>query len=265
VIFLLGCQSGLIYHPSAYRHDHEQMLSDSLGVRLNFSTSQGRQTAYYIPPSLSSLEQQAVLWLCFGGNAALALDWVPFTGVWDDHYAYLLIDYPGYGESEGSPTPERIRENAREAYAALSRHLKVTTAELQPRTALLGHSLGAAAALMAAEDLGLRQAVLVSPFTTMTEMGREVLGWPLCLLNLHPYDNRQTLARLAAKPHAKVVIFHGSDDEVIPVCMGRELAALHSEQVQFYEVAGARHNDILTLIADRIGRVMAEMAGPAGQ
>lgn len=265
VIFLIGCQSSMIYHPSGYQPAHAQMLSAAHGVRLEFSTSQGTQTAYYIPPALSSPEQSSTIWLCFGGNAALALDWLSFTDVWDDRFAYLLIDYPGYGECAGSPNPARIRENTREAYAALARHLKVTSAELQPRTELLGHSLGAAAALMAAEDLDLRRAVLVSPFTTMTEMGRAVLGWPLCLLNRHHFDNRRTLDRLMAQKGAQVAIFHGAEDEVIPVRMGRELAAAHPQRVEFYEVPEAHHNDIIALIADRIGRAMTGTGKPAGQ
>ncbi len=33
VIFLLGCQSKLIYHPNPYRAEHETMLRTAKGVR----------------------------------------------------------------------------------------------------------------------------------------------------------------------------------------------------------------------------------------
>ncbi|MFN0077621.1 MAG: alpha/beta fold hydrolase [Prosthecobacter sp.] len=259
VIFLLGCQSKLIYYPNPYRAEHETMLRDAKGARVRFTTSQGAQTAFYIPPRVTTPGLPQTIWLCFCGNGSLALDWLHFTDDWDDHFAYLLVDYPSYGDCAGKPTPGRIRESGKAAFAALAQHLGSTQQELQPRTAVLGHSLGCAAALMAADDLNLRRGVLVSPFTSMTDMGRIVLGWPLCYLNLHRFDNRQTLRHVTSRPSARFVIFHGAEDEVIPVRMGRELAAVQPRVVTFHEVPGAHHNDILSLMMDRIGRAMREV------
>jgi pimeloyl-ACP methyl ester carboxylesterase len=260
VIFLLGCQSKLIYHPSPYQAEHEAMLREAKGVRLRFTSSRTAQTAFYIPPHRSSAELPETIWLCFGGNAALALDWLYVTDRWDDRFAYLLIDYPSYGDCAGKPTPGNIRDSSKAAVAALAQHLGITQAELQPRLAVLGHSLGCAAALMAADDFDVRRAVLVSPFTTMTDMGRIVLGWPLCHLNLHRFDNHKTLRRVASRPGARIVIFHGAEDEIIPTRMGRELAAPHPQVVEFHEVPGAHHNDILALIGTRVGHTMTTLA-----
>lgn len=260
VVFLLGCQSQLIYHPSPYEPDQQAMLREAQGVHLAFTTSQGRQTAFYIPSRAASAGLPHAIWVCFGGNAALALDWLHLTDAWDDRFAYLLVDYPGYGLCEGNPNPGRIRDAGKAAIAALAAHLGATTADLQPQLAVLGHSLGCAAALMLAEDLQVRRGVLVSPFTSMTDMGRVVLGWPLCHLNLHRFDNRRTLARIAATGGVRFIVFHGAQDEIIPVRMGRELAAAHPGVVEFHEVPGAHHNDILGRIVTRLGQSMAALA-----
>jgi pimeloyl-ACP methyl ester carboxylesterase len=264
VIFLLGCQSKLIYYPNPYRAEHETLLREAKGARVRFTTSQGAQTAFYIPPRITTPGLPQTIWLCFCGNGSLALDWLHFTAAWDDHFAYLLVDYPSYGDCAGKPTPGRIRESGKAAFAALIRHLGTTQQELQPRTAVLGHSLGCAAALMAADELDLRRGMLISPFTSMTDMGRIVLGWPLCYLNLHRFDNRQTLRHIASREDARVVIFHGAEDEVIPVRMGRELAAAQPQMVTFHEIPNAHHNDILSLVKDRIGRAMTEVAEQTG-
>ncbi|MDB6003947.1 MAG: hypothetical protein JWR15_934 [Prosthecobacter sp.] len=263
VIFLLGCQSRLIYFPNPYRAEHETLLRDAKGERLRYTTSQGSQTAFYIPPRSSATGLPQTLWLCFAGNGSLALDWLPSTEEWDDRFAYVLVDYPSYGECAGTPTPERIRESGKAALGAVAKHLHTTPAELQPRLAVLGHSLGAAAALMAADDLDVRRGVLLSPFTSMTDMGRIVLGWPLCYLNLHRFDNRRALGHVAARAGARFVIFHGGDDEVIPVRMGRELAAAHPQAVTFHEVPGGHHNDLLDLVSPQIARAMAEVTAGA--
>lgn len=260
VIFLLSCQSSLIYHPNSYRAEYETRLREANGVRLRFHTSQGSQTAFYIPPRANTSGLPQTIWLCFCGNGSLALDWLHFTGAWDANFAYLLVDYPSYGDCEGKPTPGRIRESSKAAFAALAQHLQVPKADVRPRLAVLGHSLGCAAALMAAEDLDVRRGVLLSPFTSMTDMGRIVLGWPLCYLNLHRFDNRKTLRHVATRADARIVIFHDSDDEVIPVRMGRELAAAHPQAVTFHEVPGAHHNDILSRVDGQIGQAMTAVA-----
>ena len=262
VIFLLGCQSSLIYHPRDYENEHTEMLQTAKGQPISYQSSQGRQIAFYIPPKEGSANT-APVWLCFSGNAALALEWLPSLESWDHRFAYLLIDYPGYGQNEGRPNPNRIRESSKAAFAALSSHLGTTPEALQPRTFVLGHSLGAAAALMAAEDLHLHRGLLISPFTSMTEMGRIVLGWPLCHLNMHRFDNRRTLAVVTARERARVTIFHGADDQVIPVRMGRQLATAHPAGVTFHEIPRAGHNDILGTIEARLGHEMQKLAFPA--
>lgn len=261
--FLLGWQSSLIYHPNPNRAEHENLLRAAKGERLRFETSQGLQTAFYIPPRVPATGLPQTLWLCFAGNGSLALDWLHDTNMWDARFAYLLVDYPGYGECEGSPNPARIRESGQAAVAALARHMHTSMLELRPQLAVLGHSLGCAASLMAADDLDIRRGVLLSPFTSMTDMGRIVLGWPLCYLNMHRFDNRKTLGHVAQRAGARFVIFHGAEDEVIPVRMGRELAAAHPQVVAFHEVPDGHHNDLLDLTAPQIGRAMAEVVAGA--
>src|SRR5205085_1923334 len=85
--------------------------------------------------------------------------------------------------------------------------------------AALGHSLGAAAALSAADALSLTRVVLLAPFTSMTDMARRTVGWPLCYINRHRFDNLARLAALASRG-ARVHVFHGALDEVIPVALG---------------------------------------------
>lgn len=259
VVFLLGCQSSLIYHPRPNAKSHAQRLEDVSGQRIRYQTPQGWQTAYYIPPFAGDAAT-APLWLCFSGNASLALEWVDFSQQMDGRFAWLLIDYPGYGECEGQPTPKGIRESSVAALKQLALHLKTSKEALTTRSHVLGHSLGAAAALMAAADLGLKRGVLIAPFTSMTEMGRIVLGWPLCHLNLHRFDNRPPLDVISKREDARFVIFHGSTDEVIPMRMGQELALAHPEVVTFHASLGG-HNDVLLHIVRQVGEEMRKLSG----
>lgn len=260
VLLLLGCQSRIIYYPQPYYEGNKRTLAKHKGERIEYVTAQGRQAAHYIPPKNGEAVPQ-VIWLCFAGNGSLALDWLAYLNEWDASFGYLLVDYPGYGDCTGKPNPKSIRESSQAAVTALAGHLKMSPEALRPRLAVLAHSIGCAAGLMAAEDQSVKRVILISPFTTMTEMGRRLLGWPLCYLNLHRFNNRATLARICEQG-GRVIIFHGTADEMIPASMSRELAAAHPKEVTLHEETGQDHNYIVGNCSAKIHAAMMQMVKP---
>ncbi len=254
VLLLLGCQSKLIYYPRGYDEGYRQTLASHRGIPLPYETGQGRQVAHYIPARNGDPSPKNI-WVCFGGNGTLAFDWLFYMEAWDPSFAYLLVDYPGYGDCKGTPSPQRIRESSKAAVQTLTTHLKLTPEEIQPRLRVLAHSIGCAAGLMAADDFRIQKIFLISPFTTLTEMGKRVIGWPLCYVNMHRFDNRKHLAHVVNQG-AKVVIFHGTADPVIPVEMSRDLASAHPGKVILQEKEGWDHNEILQGLVHEIGATM---------
>lgn len=258
VLLLTSCQSRWIYYPRPYGEEHRQHLISHYGVQLPYETSQGKQVAHYIPPTRGQKADPKVIWLCFGGNGTVALDWLKYVESWDQENAYLLIDYPGYGDSEGSANPTRIREASKAAVQVMTEHLKQSPEQIQPRLRIMAHSIGCAAGLMAANDLEINKIILIAPFTSMTDMGKIFLGWPLCYINMHRFDNRYELTK-ATERGAQVVIFHGTQDKVIPITMSQELAAAHPRHVTLHQREGWDHNLILRGVSGEIGATMKDM------
>src|SRR5947207_15846672 len=88
----------------------------------------------------------------------------------------------------------------------------------------IGHSLGSAVALDFAAHHPVKRIVLVAPFTTLREEAATMVGGWISHLLIESYDNRANLSRIAKRsPIPKIAIFHGTEDEVIPARMGREL------------------------------------------
>jgi pimeloyl-ACP methyl ester carboxylesterase len=261
VLLLVSCQDRLIYFPRPYDKPSLWDLDQRKGGQLAYETSQGKQVAFYLPPRAEGLKEPAYLWIVCGGNGALALDYAEEPLHWDARFGYLFVDYPGYGLCAGKPNPSRIEESTVAAAGALRKELGWSEEQFRQRTGVFGHSIGCAAALMAADKMELRGAVLCAPFTSMTAMGRLLLGWPLCHLCLHRFDNVARL-RVLDERGAKVRIFHGAEDEAIPVEMCRELAKTFPRTVQAKEVEGGGHNDVILQARDEIGRAMLEVAGP---
>lgn len=248
LLLLFGCQRRMIYMPRGYETSYAIGLPRGT-VELEAVTRAGRQVSFYVPPRGGSDAAPDRVWAVLGGNAATALAYLDivedFPG---DGTGFLLIDYPGYGLCEGRPTRRSIRLATEAAIDTLANHLGMQRTDLESRLGFLGQSLGCAAALEYAADHPVDRIVLLSPFTSLVDMAKRVVGWPLCHLTLDKYDNRARLAEIAAQPdRPSVTIVHGDADEIAPVRMSRELAAAHPDWITYIEIPGADHNWLLDL------------------
>ncbi|MDH5560422.1 MAG: alpha/beta hydrolase [Deltaproteobacteria bacterium] len=245
IILLYYFQDRLIYFPRHYSGFYLE-LSKRLN-KIEFQTSEGHQTAFYLPQRDRSLSTSSKLWVFFSGNAALALDWWDFIQDYPEpDTAFLLVDYPGYGFSEGRPSPKSILEASIGAFNALAKSLNSPREDLVLKAGTLGHSLGAAAALNFADHTGIKKVLLISAFTRLKDMAKKIVGSPLYRLTRHNYNNLAVLKRLEGhSPQPQVVIFHGNRDEVIPFEMGKEIKQKFNGLVEFHELDQANHNQIL--------------------
>jgi len=146
VLLLVG-QHAMIYHGRPYRPSSQARLPTG-AVELRTSTRQGKQLSFYVPPRNHTLHEPKRVWVMFSGNASLALDWTEFVAHApgrDD--GFLLIEYPGYGDSEGSASPESIDKATEKAFDALVQRLGSTRQSLDGKMNVIGLSLGGGAAL----------------------------------------------------------------------------------------------------------------------
>jgi uncharacterized protein len=257
ISLLLLFQDRFIYFPVRYATAQLDEARTAGVQEIRFRTTQGNQAAFFVRQKESEAKPEN-LWLVFGGNGDAALQWLGLVRSFPGpRTSFLLIDYPGYGICEGRPNPQTILENSECALQALQdqRDWKIGGDIL----CVLGHSLGGAAALQFAAKHAVRRILLLSTFTTMDEMVRAQTRIPLGPLLRHRFDNVASLKEiLSRKQVPEIYVLHGQADEIIPPKMGRALAGLDSTRIQFAEVPGARHNDIVdaarSLILHRLGR-----------
>jgi hypothetical protein len=199
------------------------------------------------------------------GNISHRLDKVAaFSGA---GLAVLIVDYRGYGRSEGTPGEEGLFRDARAAW----RHLTEERGTPPGQVIVYGESLGCAPALRLAAALqreGAAPAALVleAPFSSAAEMSRLVLPWlPVAWLLRSRFDNLS----LAAQVTVPALVLVGEEDEVVPASMGRRIhAALGSSSKALHVEPGAGHNDLWLGRAGRLAslveRFARERAGTAG-
>src|SRR5438094_2457414 len=247
-------QHSLVYHPRPYDPDYARALRPN-GEEISYLLPFGKQTAFYIP-ARNNGRLPSRLWIAFCGNGSLALDWTTIlAGYPNSNDAFLLVDYPGYGQCQGYATIASTRVSSDAALNALAKRLALSEEQMESRLCTTGHSLGSAVAIDFAARHRVQRGVAISPFTTLREEAARI-GGPLSRLLIENYDNRSGIAEIRkCNPEAKIAIFHGTKDEVIPVRVGRELAQ-KSSFIDFFPVAGADHVSVLSEAHDKIVRWM---------
>ncbi len=250
-VMLLLFQSCMIYHPRGYE---ESFIKVSGAEPLHYRTSQGEQVSWIRNPGGAG-----IVWLVFAGNGTRALDLVSYfervRALEND--VFVHVDYPAYGACEGRPSPAAISESIEVMLPTLAKRLSLKPEALQPRLRVFGHSLGAAAALIAMDEHRIHRGVLIAPFSSMKSMARMRVGWPLCELLHHRFDNEAAISRLQARGACHLQVIHGSDDEVIPQAQSAGLAAKFPDVITYHVVDGAFHNHILTTDRELVLKSMA--------
>jgi fermentation-respiration switch protein FrsA (DUF1100 family) len=147
----------------------------------------------------------------------------------------FIFDYREYGRSQGRISREGTFADAAGAWRYVAETRGIAGADI----VLFGRSLGTALATGLALDQPCRGLILESAFTNSSDMAKMLAPFLFDWRPRVPYDNLGKIDKVKAP----VLIVHGSDDEIIPVDMGRRLFAAANPPKELYIIPGAHHND----------------------
>ena len=143
----------------------------------------------------------------------------------------MLVEYPGYGRSAGSPTEASITAAAVAAYDALARRSDVDPS----RIIAFGRSIGGGPACSLSMKRPLAALVLQSSFTSTRPFARKLLLPGFLVRDV--FDNLAAVRRFSGP----ILVAHGKRDDIIPFSHGLELAKAGSN-VEFVAF-DCSHND----------------------
>lgn len=180
------------------------------------ATSTGATDAWLLPPLARVGALMPVM--VFGhGNGEVIDQWLTdFDEFRRWGLAVLLVEYPGYGRSEGEPSETGIREAVVGAYDVVVDRPDVD----RSRIVGYGQSLGGGAICTLARERPLAALVLQSTFTSLRIFARGYL-MPEFLVR-DPFDNAGALRAY----QGPVLVVHGRQDELIPYQEGQTLASI---------------------------------------
>jgi len=192
---------------------------------------EGRVEAWLLPAEGDGSPAPVVLFA--HGNGELIDDWPMALGRLSElGVTLVLVEYPGYGRSEGTPTQDSITRAMRAAYDAV-----VARPDVDPdRVVLYGRSLGGGAVATLLGERPIAALILQSTFTSVADMAWDLFKVPGFIVR-DTFPTRQALEHYAGP----TLVIHGRHDEIIPYAHGEALqrTARDAELVTY----ACGHND----------------------
>jgi pimeloyl-ACP methyl ester carboxylesterase len=224
------------------------------GEEIFFATEDGiRIHAFYLPVPGA---HRALLFL--HGNAGNASHRLPNAAELAKlDCSVLVIDYRGYGLSEGRATEPGTFADAR----AGLRYLIEQRGFPENRVVVFGQSLGGAIAVDLAQDRKLAGVILESTFPSIAAVVSSGPGgaW-LGALAGRRFDSAGKIGRI----RVPLLFFHGDRDDIIRHELGRRLFDIAPQPKNFETIHDAGHNDLTQVggrrYFDRIRAFLEEVA-----
>ena len=150
------------------------------------------------------------------GNGERAEYWTPaFRELQDAGIGVLIVEYPGYGIAEGSPSQRSITTAVVTGYDWLRARAEVDGT----RIVAYGRSLGGGAVAQLVTRRPVAALILESSFTSVRAFARHYFAPGLLVRD--PFDTLEVLA----KYRGPLLVLHGVRDDIAPPAHGRALAA----------------------------------------
>ncbi|MBN2580521.1 MAG: alpha/beta hydrolase [Pirellulales bacterium] len=235
VVCLMFLEDAMIYFPSRYPEGdwnppdltvEDVWLSGADGVKLH---------GWYVPCA-----HPKAYGLFFHGNAGNVTHRAEILRhlVHEVGMSVLIVDYRGYGRSEGKPGQRPILADARQAQKWLIEREKISAKDI----VLMGESLGGAVAVDLAAETGARALVLICTFSSLPDVAAHHYPlFPVRLLMRSRYDSESKIKNY----HGPLFQYHGTPDSIVPIESGKRLFNAANEPKRFTEDPQHDHNDPL--------------------
>ncbi|MCH2486895.1 MAG: alpha/beta hydrolase [Erythrobacter sp.] len=237
---LVGCAGTIrdrIYQPSALAETPVQFEGET-PKDVTVRTADGFDLTGYYWPAATGNDTLVVYFHGNGHNQLVGA--ARAEPLREGGYGVLVASYRGYGDNPGSPSEDGLFADA-EAWMAKARELAPGT-----KIYLFGHSLGGAVALEMAARHEVAGVATLGTFARLADQAPSIARGVLP----DRYDNVAAIRRVSEP----VLLLHGTEDDVIALAAGEELAAA-APNATLVRLTGAGHQVDLARIADRIWQI----------
>ncbi|MCY7333585.1 MAG: alpha/beta hydrolase [Pseudanabaena sp. CAN_BIN31] len=154
-------------------------------------------------------------------------------------FSVLLIDYRGYGRSEGAfPNESSVYIDAQTAWDYL-----ISKGYKPNQIMIYGHSLGGAIAIdLATKHPDVLGTIVEASFTSITELATLEPKYRVFPINLLIHQRFDSIAKVRSLS-VPVLYIHGTADDLIPAAMSQQLFEATSSKKQIVLIPNGGHNN----------------------
>ncbi len=147
----------------------------------------------------------------------------------------FIIDYRGYGLSEGKPGEQGLYKDATAAWRYLVEEQGIAADQIL----IFGRSLGGAVAAKLASDVQARGLILESTFSSARDFARAVFPLLSRLVVI-----RYAFDTVGIMPHVQypVLVLHSPEDEIMPFHLGEKVYQSARQPKHFVRMKGDHNN-----------------------
>jgi fermentation-respiration switch protein FrsA (DUF1100 family) len=166
----------------------------------------------------------------------------------------FIIDYRGYGQSEGRTTERGIYRDADAAWRYLIEDCGLVASNIL----IFGRSLGASVAARLAAQHQPLALIVESSFTSVPDIAQDLYPWlPARWLSRLSHATRDYVRDV----QCPILVVHSRDDEIIPFRHGEEIYASANEPRTLLAIRGTHNDAFLQDARDYIGGLRAFLTG----
>jgi pimeloyl-ACP methyl ester carboxylesterase len=204
--------------------------------------------------------------LYFHGNGEIASDYDGIAPLYNQlGITLFVVDYRGYGASDGIPTATALLADARTCFERARETAKEAAGVEADALYVMGRSLGSAAALEIARTApaGLDGLIIESGFAYTFPL-IERIGFLQIVDALEYRDGFGNLEKIA-EIRLPTLIIHGERDWIIPIGDAEALyEASAASDKRLVRIASAGHNDLMLVGRRPYFEAIAALCGRAG-
>jgi hypothetical protein len=232
-VLIYFLQERLIFFPQPLTEDPLKANTGAAIEEVSLVTADQVRLRGWLVHAVAARTPAPIL-IYFGGNAE-EVSWLASTAGRYAGWSLLLLNYRGYGASEGKPGEAALFADALQIYDyALGR-------ARGGRVAVMGRSLGSGVAVHVAAQRPVAGVILVSPYDSVESVAKGIYPYlPISLMLKHRFDS---LAR-APGIKAPLLCLVASDDRVIPRPHSARLYAAWGGPRQWREIGAADHDSL---------------------
>lgn len=239
IIIILSIQESIFFYPWHDEESYNKLLENEKFEEITIDNNGKILKGWFVK---NAKEEKAPLLIFFGGNANntsnLCMNFEKSDKYkYFENYNIIMVDYPGYGLSEGKPSDKTMFEASLAIYDYAEKLENVDKENI----VVLGYSIGTGVATYLASQREVNGLILISPYDralSLYNYNLNIFYGPIKILAKYKFDSISYAKDVNVSP----LIFTSYNDEVINYNFSYNLAKYFKNERETIVLDNTTHN-----------------------